>query len=74
MLVAENCGRGSRVLLGRFGSGTRTRTIPDVYPVKTCRGALGGRGGLFPHKLTALYDSPSTFPVPTETTLVGGEA
>jgi len=48
MLVAENCGPGSRVLFGLFGSGTPDAHHPGRPPVKTFRDTLGGRrGGCF---------------------------
>jgi len=70
MLVAENCGGGSRVRLGLSGAGTRTHAIPDAYPSKPAalRPADSGGRRRFPHKLPALYNlnhSPSTLPVPT---------
>jgi hypothetical protein len=49
MLVAENCGGGSRVRLGLSGAGTRTHAIPDAYPSKPAalRSPDSGGGGGF---------------------------
>ena len=65
MLVAENCGRGSRVLFGLSGSGTPTHTIPDAYPSKPAALRSAASRGLFSaYTNRSLPLKPLSFDIP----------